>query len=144
LARDESPAAPIPAELPALQLGTAGGLAIRGRIARGDVAPLCDHGRALLEAADSEVVICDVGAIVDPDATAVDALARLQLAARRLGRRIRLTHASGDLQDLLALMGLGEIVPLDPGLRVQTRGEPEEREVALGVEEETDPGDLPT
>ena len=144
MARDESPAAPIPAERPELQPVTAGGLAIRGRIARGDVAPLCDHGRALLETADSDVVICDVGAIVDPDASAVDALARLQLAARRLGRRIRLTHASGELQDLLALMGLGEIVPLDSGLRVEAWGEPEEREVALGVEEETDPGDLPT
>ena len=94
MARDESPAAPIRAERPALHSGTAGGLAIRGRIARGDVATLCDSARPILEAADSEVVVCDVGAIVDPDASAIDALARLQLAARRLGRRISasLTH----------------------------------------------------
>ena len=143
MARDESPAPSIRAQRPALRQGTAGGLAIRGRIARADIAPLCDRGRVLLEAADSEVVTCDVGAIVDPDASTIDALARLQLAARRLGRRIRLTHASGELMDLLALMGLGEIVPLDRGLGVQVRGESEEREVALGVEEETDPRDHP-
>ena len=101
----------------------------------------------MLASADSELVVCDVGEIVDPDASAIDALARLQLAARRLGRKICLTHASGELQDLLALTGLGEIVPLvplGPGLGVQVRGESEEGKEALGVEEEADPGDLPT
>lgn len=43
-----------------------------------------------------------VTSIVDPDAVTVDALARLQLPARWLGRRMRLRHARGELRDLLA------------------------------------------
>ena len=142
MARDESPATPTAAERPALQPNTRG-LAIRGRIGRADVAGLCDRARPLLETADDEVVVCDVGAIVEPDASAIDALARMQLSARRLGRRICLSHASHELQELIALMGLRDVVPLDPGLAFQVRREPEERKEALGVEEEADPGDLP-
>jgi hypothetical protein len=53
-----------------------------------------------------------------PDLDAVDALARLALAARRLGCAIRLRDADPDLVGLLALVGLaGEVV-----------GEPEDRE----------------
>jgi hypothetical protein len=36
----------------------------------------------------------------------IDALARLQLAARRHGCRVRLHHASHDLLDLLDFVGL--------------------------------------
>ena len=49
---------------------------------------------------------CDVGGPRLPDAATVDALARLQLAARRLGLEIRLRHASSELQELLAFVGL--------------------------------------
>lgn len=141
MAPDESPAAPNKAERPALR-PTAAGLTIRGRIDRADVAGLCDRARPFLEAADAEVIVCDVGALVEPDASAIDALARMQLAARRLGRRICLSHASNELQDLIALMGLREVVP--SGLPLQPGREPEHREKAFGVEEEADPGDLPT
>lgn len=141
MAPDESPAAPNKAERPALR-PTAAGLTIRGRIDRADVAELCDRARPFLEAADADVIVCDVGALVEPDASAIDALARMQLAARRLGRRICLSHASNELQDLIALMGLREVVP--SGLPLQPGREPEHREKAFGVEEEADPGDLPT
>jgi ABC-type transporter Mla MlaB component len=57
-------------------------------------------------------VICDVGALVDADAVAVDALAHLQLTARRRGATIRLRHASPELCELVAFMGLSE--PLSP------------------------------
>jgi ABC-type transporter Mla MlaB component len=143
LARNESPATPVSAQRPALE-PNAKGLAIRGRIARADVAGLCDRARLLLEKTDADVVVCDVGAIVDPDVSTIDALARLQLTARRLGRGISLSHASRELQELLVLMGLRDAVPLDAALPLQSSGEPEEREKALRVEEETDPGDLPT
>ena len=141
MAPDESPAAPNKAERPALR-PTAAGLTIRGRIDRTDVAGLCDRARPFLEAADAEVIVCDVGALVEPDASAIDALARMQLAARRLGRRICLSHASNELQYLIALMGLREVVP--SGLPLQPGREPEHREKAFGVEEEADPSDLPT
>ena len=142
LAREKSPAGSVPAERPALQ-ANAQGLAIRGRIARADVAGLCDRARDLLESAESNLVVCDVGALVDPDAATIDALARLQLAARRAGRRISLSHASRELQELLALMGLHRVVPLETGLIVQPGGKAEQGEITLGVEEEADPGDGP-
>ena len=65
-----------------------------------------------------------------PDAAAVDALARLQLAARRLGLELRLRHASTELQELIAFVGLRDV------LRVEAGGQAEEREERLGVEEE--------
>jgi ABC-type transporter Mla MlaB component len=75
------------------------------------VAALCERLRRLLAETDCEVMTCDVGALVEPDASTVDALAQLQLAARRLGCRIELCHASLELQELLALMGLDGVVP---------------------------------
>jgi ABC-type transporter Mla MlaB component len=75
------------------------------------VAALCERTRRLLAETDCEVLVCDVGVLVEPDAATVDALAQLQLAALRLGCRIELRHASPELQELLALMGLDGVVP---------------------------------
>jgi hypothetical protein len=47
------------------------------------------------------------------DADTVDALARLQLAARRSGYELRLLHASPRLRALIALMGLEDVLPYD-------------------------------
>ena len=74
-------------------------------------------------------IVCDVGALA-PDAVAVDILARLQLRARRLGLEIRLRHASSELQELLAFVGLCDV------LRVEAGRQAEQREQRLGVEEE--------
>ena len=60
----------------------------------------------------------------------VDALARLQLAMRRLGLELRLRDASRELLELLDLAGLTEVLGLEPGW------EPEKRKERLGVEEE--------
>jgi anti-anti-sigma regulatory factor len=116
-------------------------LAIVGPIDRADVPALCERVRALLQGSDVDVVVCDVGALIDPDAVVVDALAQLQLTARRLGRQVRLRHAGGELQDLLALMGLTEVVPVCAELPPEPRGKAEEREEARGVEEKADPDD---
>lgn len=83
--------------------------AIRGPIARGDLPGLCDRVCALLRAHGPGVVDCDVWG-VRSDAVTVDALARLQLAARRLGCRVRLCHASDDLVELVAFMGLDDVL----------------------------------
>ena len=64
----------------------------------------------LLEASDAPRVVCDVGAFADPDAVVIDALARLQLGAGRLGKTIELRHASAPLRSLLTLMGLGTLL----------------------------------
>jgi hypothetical protein len=41
----------------------------------------------------------------------VDALARLQLAARQHGCQVRLRHASSELFELVAFMGLRDVLP---------------------------------
>ena len=82
---------------------------IEGPIARADLPGLCDRVCALLETNRSGVALCDVGS-VDVDAVTVDALARLQLAARRHGCRVRLRNASSELLDLVAFMGLSDVL----------------------------------
>jgi len=64
------------------------------------------------------------------DVLTVDALARLQLSARRRGRRLRLGNASGELQELIALAGLSDV------LGVESQRQPEQGEQRVGVEEE--------
>jgi hypothetical protein len=98
----------------------------------------------LLEACDAGPVACDVGALAEPDAITIDALARLQLTARRLGYRVELRSACEELEDLLTLTGLlGVLTVGGPvvGSAVQARGEPELREQSRRIEEEADPGD---
>ena len=70
------------------------------------------------------------------DLAAVDALVRLQLAARRLGCGIRLCDADADLAGLLVLVGLAEAV----GLAREVVGQAEHRE-ELGPEEVVVPDD---
>jgi hypothetical protein len=71
------------------------------------------------------------------DLATVDALARLQLVARRAGLELRLRRASPDLLDLIAFVGLDEVLRVEPGRQ------PEEREEPLGVEEERELSDPP-
>ena len=83
--------------------------AIRGPIARDDLPGLCERVCALLERTGAGVALCDVRGVA-PDAVAVDALARLQLGARRHGCRVRLRGASSELRGLVAFMGLSEVL----------------------------------
>lgn len=82
---------------------------IHGPIARADVAGLCDRVCRLLDATRPELAVCDVAG-VGADAAAVDALARLQLAARHHGCVVRLRHATEELRDLVAFMGLEDVL----------------------------------
>ena len=66
---------------------------VYGPIARDDLTGLCARVGSLLSASRSSVAYCDVASVA-PDAVTVDALARLQLAARRFGCRVRLQNAS--------------------------------------------------
>ena len=85
-------------------------LAIRGPITRADLPGLCDRVCALLESTAAGVALCDVRGI-DPDAVTVDALARLQLAAKRHACQVRLRGASDELLELLGFMGLRDVLP---------------------------------
>ena len=57
-----------------------------------------------------ETIVCDVRHLVAPDAACVDALARLQLAARRRGSEIRLSNTPPPLAELLELTGLRAVL----------------------------------
>jgi ABC-type transporter Mla MlaB component len=59
---------------------------------------------------DAEVACWPLPAGGHPDVTVVDQLARLQLAARRLGYSIRLRGAPSELLELIDLAGLSDIV----------------------------------
>jgi len=83
--------------------------AITGPIARSDLLGLCDRVCALLRESRPRVALCDVRG-VEPDAVTVDALARLQVAARRHECTVRLRHASAELLELVAFMGLADVL----------------------------------
>jgi hypothetical protein len=78
-----------------------------------------------------EKLPCDVRAL-RADVAAVDALARLQLAARRAGFELRVVRATAELRSLIDLTGLATVLCVEPGRQ------PEQREQRLGVEEETE------
>jgi STAS domain len=83
---------------------------------------------------DPCTIDCDVSGLA-PDAAAVDVLARLQLAARRLGLQLRLRGASVELQELVAFFGLRDALGAG-ALGVEMQGHAEQREERRGVEEE--------
>ena len=70
------------------------------------------------------------------DLALVEALARVQLSARRRGSKVRLTNVSERLRGLLDLVGLADV------LCIEARREPELAE-ELRVDEVVQPGDPP-
>ncbi|MDX3249258.1 STAS domain-containing protein [Streptomyces sp. ME18-1-4] len=117
--------------LPIVEATTPPVLTLTGPVTREQVAGLADDVRGLLEAGHAGIVVCDVAGIGPPGLAAVELLARLQLAARRAGGRIRLRAPDPALRALLDLVG----VP------VEVEGEVEEGEPALGVEVEVESGE---
>ena len=77
--------------------------AISGPLSRADLPGLCTRVCGVLTGSGAEIAFCDVTG-VQCDAVTVDALARLQLAAQRLGCRVLLRNASSDLRALVAFM----------------------------------------
>jgi hypothetical protein len=69
---------------------------------------LCAQVRRLLGAGTVDVVTCDLTDAV-ADLGHVDALARLQLTARRMGGRIRLREAPPDLVELIDWVGVPKV-----------------------------------
>ena len=86
-----------------------GAFAIRGPIAPADLPGLSDRVCEVLEAnRGASVIDCEVDGVA-PDAVTVDALCRLQVAARRHACRVRLRRASDELLELIAFIGLTEV-----------------------------------
>ncbi|MER6567076.1 STAS domain-containing protein [Streptomyces sp. NPDC001093] len=120
-----------PAGLPHVKAEEPAVLVLPGPVSGDELASLCAQVRMLLAGGGARVVVCDVGALGPPGLAAVDLLARLELAARRAGGRIRLRDPDPALPALLDLVGL----------RFQMEGEAEQREPAPGVEEAVETGD---
>jgi ABC-type transporter Mla MlaB component len=85
--------------------------AISGPLAREDLPALYSRVCMLLETSGATIAVCEVSGVA-ADAVSVDALARLQLAARRHRCRVELRNASSQLRDLIAFMGLEDVFAL--------------------------------
>lgn len=120
-----------PCGLPDVDAVTPAVLVLGGPVTRDRVPGLCDDVRALLASTGAGVVVVDVAGLGPPGLGVVDLLARLELAARRAGGRILLREPDPALPALLDLVGL----------RFEMEGQAEQREPALGVEEEVEPGE---
>jgi hypothetical protein len=69
-------------------------------------APITGH-HAPLDGFPGRVIVCDVSGL-EATLDTIDALARLQLKARRRGCRLQLRNLDGALKELIALIGLAE------------------------------------
>ena len=101
------------------------------RVRRGETGAM-----VVLVHAGVELATWPLGRTSRPDLAVVDELARLQLAAKRLGCSIQLRGTCTELRELLAMLGLDEVVA---GLG-QVIGQTEGCEQA-GVEEVVMPDD---
>jgi ABC-type transporter Mla MlaB component len=84
--------------------------AVRGPISPADLPGIYKRVCDVLQGNARGTVLIDVAGVA-ADAVAVDALARLQLAARRHGSRVRLCNATPELLELVAFMGLRDVLP---------------------------------
>jgi ABC-type transporter Mla MlaB component len=87
---------------------TAGTLVIRGPLRREDLDGLVARTCAMLEGGRTELR-CHVSGVA-ADAVAADALARLALVARRGGCEVRVVGARPLLRDLIAFVGLADVL----------------------------------
>ena len=92
----------------------------------------------LVVQAERIIIVLDASGITTADEATLDALARLQLTACRLGASIRLRNARPELLDLLSLTGLAGVIEADSG--IDSDRLPEQRK-EVGVDEEVDPRD---
>ena len=83
--------------------------ALASPLERSDLPGLFRRVCALLGNSGASVALCDVRE-ARADAVTVDALVRLQLAARRNGCQVRLCNVSPELQALVALLGLQDVL----------------------------------
>jgi ABC-type transporter Mla MlaB component len=119
-------------------------LALRPAVGRADIADQCHRLAVLLLDSGATVVICDLAAVDQIDVVTIELVARLQLTASRLGRRVRLRSASQRMIQLLTLTGLHHVVQFEAGSGLQPWRQPEEGEQPFGVQEGVDTDDPPT
>ncbi|MFP5346632.1 MAG: lipid asymmetry maintenance protein MlaB [Actinomycetes bacterium] len=116
-------------------------LDLHGAVEPADVPALCRRLLRLLDDGGARAVVCDLAGLSRTDAVTVEALARLQLTAKRRGGSLLLRGVSPQLTRLLALAGLTAVLPAEPSA-LGVRGEAEEGE-QVRVEEVRDADDPP-
>ena len=84
-------------------------LTVRAPLLLADLPGLYERTCALLAGVSPDMLLCDVADIA-ADAVAVDALARLALAARRRGCDVRLRGASPELLALMDFVGVADVL----------------------------------
>ncbi len=84
-------------------------LEIRAPLRREDLPGLFLRTCTMLREHQPDRILCDVTGI-EPDAVSMDALARLQLAARRNGCHVDFRNASPRLRALIDFSGLAEVL----------------------------------
>jgi hypothetical protein len=72
------------------------------------------RAEVVLVTSGRDVPLGDIRPTVRCDLALVDALARMQLAAGRMGWRIRLVDVDADLAELMELVGLSEVLAGPP------------------------------
>lgn len=99
-----------------------------------------DGSRTVVVVLDGNVEVVVARIAARPDLAVVDALARLQLAAGRLGCSVRLRDPSPQLLELLELVGLADVIagPADLSLDAVREAEGGEQ---LGVQEAVEGAD---
>ncbi|MFF2653241.1 STAS domain-containing protein [Streptomyces sp. NPDC058045] len=117
--------------LPEVERRSRGVLVLPAEAGQGEVRRLCAEARVRLSVSGCRVLVCDAAALSGRSFASVELLARLELAARRAGGRIRVRGPSPGLRALLDLAALG----------VEVEGQIEEGEPTGRVEEGVDPGD---
>ena len=85
---------------------------VRGPIARPDLPRLCDRLRDRIVQQNATHVVCEVDGLA-ADAIAVDALARLRLAAGQCLCSVSIEGWSEELQNLIAFVGLRDVLLSD-------------------------------
>ncbi|MGH2679767.1 MAG: hypothetical protein ACRDG8_04690 [Actinomycetota bacterium] len=114
-------------------------LAGRGPFGGAGSAGICDRARDLVVDPDADLLVVDIGELTAPDVVAVDAMARVQLGARRLRRQVRFRHACPEILELVELLGLADVLRLDTASGIEPTWQAEQREQGGRVEEERDP-----
>ena len=94
---------------------------VGSRLERADVAALCALLSVLAERQPDGAIEVDVAALGGCDLAAVDGLARLALAARQMGRSVRLVGAAPALSELVGFSGLTRVLPCRPDASVEVR-----------------------
>jgi hypothetical protein len=80
-------------------------------------------------------VVMNVAALGPEDAGSIDAICRVVLEVMRSGGCVRVCGVRREVFDLLELVGLSDVLPIEMAWQI------EHREQSFGVQEEADPGD---